>query len=111
MIVDIVAKEDFEQKIKNGGCLVDFWAPWCGPCRMLSSVLDDVHAALNGDLQILKVNVDNAAEVAVGFDIQSVPVLMIFKDGEMLGRKNGFVSKSALLAWLDASAVCAQLTK
>lgn len=81
--------------------LADFWAPWCGPCRMLSSVLDDLEASLSNDLTLIKINVDDAAEIATEYNIQSVPTLILFKDGKELASRAGFASKSALLNWIE----------
>lgn len=106
MIVDIVHTNDFKEKVKDGAHLIDFWAPWCGPCRMLSSVLEEVSSSIkNGEIDkiqaIIKINVDEAGELASSFEIQSVPSLIIFKDGIEVARKTGFISKSAITTWLN----------
>jgi thioredoxin 1 len=97
MITDIVHVNEFEDKIKFGIHLVDFWAPWCGPCRMLSSVLEEISNLIS----IIKVNVDESNELSSRFNIQNIPLILLFKDGVVTDRKNGFMTKSAILKWLE----------
>ena len=91
---------EFQSEIKHGVTLVDFHANWCGPCRMLSSVLDDVSAALP-DINIVKINVDELPEIANTYSVQSVPTLILFKDGKEIASRAGFASKSSLVNWIN----------
>lgn len=105
MIIDIVHINDFQDKIKTGFCLVDFWAPWCGPCRMLSSSLMEVNQDMGEKVRIVKVNVDEAADLSSQFNIQSIPALMLFKDAILIGQKTGFLSKISITKWFRESGV------
>ena len=81
--------------------LVDFFATWCQPCKMMHPVLEEVKARLGDKIRIIKVDVDKPQEVAAEYQIQSVPTLMLFKNGEMLYRQSGAMSRNELLALLD----------
>lgn len=80
--------------------LVDFYATWCGPCKKLSPTLDEV-AAENPQAKVVKVNIDDSPQVAARYGIQSVPSLLVFKDGRVVGREKGAVGKSQLQAMLS----------
>jgi thioredoxin 1 len=73
----------FESTVSEGVTLVDFWAPWCGPCRMLAPVIDKVAGRLDGKAKVAKVNTDEANASAVKFGVNSIPTIMIFKDGKL----------------------------
>ena len=75
-------KENFEDSIKSGVTLVDFWAEWCGPCQMMLPILDQFSASMEGKMTVAKVNVDESPEVAGQFRVMSIPTLIVFKDGE-----------------------------
>jgi thioredoxin 1 len=81
--------------------LVDFWAEWCGPCKMIAPILDDVAGSYNGKLSIAKVNVDENTEVPAKFGIRGIPTLMLFKGGQLAATKVGALSKAQLTAFID----------
>jgi thioredoxin 1 len=82
--------------------LVDFWAPWCPPCRMLSPVMDEIAAEKQGAAKIVKVNVDENQELARRFKVQSIPLLLFFKNGELKDQLLGATNKKTLVNKLDA---------
>ena len=81
--------------------LVDFWAEWCGPCKMIAPILDEVASAYEGKLQITKMNVDDNRDIPAKFGIRGIPTLMIFKGGQLAATKVGAMSKSQLTAFID----------
>ncbi|GAA6140896.1 thioredoxin TrxA [Hydrogenophaga sp. 5NK40-0174] len=81
--------------------LVDFWAEWCGPCKMIAPVLDEIAGDYQGKLQVTKINVDENREVPAKFGIRGIPTLMIFKDGQLAATKVGAVNKSQLTDFID----------
>ncbi len=93
----VINKEEFEIIIQHGLVMVDFFATWCGPCKMLSPILDEVANELNGEIDIVKVDVDKDSELAQKYGIMSVPTLLIFKDGKIVKQLQGFMSKVQLL--------------
>ena len=83
--------------------IVDFWATWCGPCRMLSPLLDEVEAEMEDKVEVVKVNVDDADEIAMRYRIMSIPTLLFFKNGQMVDRTVGAMPKSALVDKINAN--------
>jgi thioredoxin 1 len=83
--------------------LVDFWAPWCGPCQMLGPVIDEIATEQEGKAIVAKVNVDEAKELAVKYGITSIPTLIVFKNGEVVRRLQGVQPKSSITAALAAA--------
>ncbi|MEY4267259.1 MAG: hypothetical protein RIS90_1794 [Pseudomonadota bacterium] len=81
--------------------LVDYWAEWCGPCKMIAPILDDVSAAYQGKLQIAKMNVDENRDIPAKFGIRGIPTLMLFKNGQLAATKVGALSKAQLTAFID----------
>ena len=81
--------------------LVDYWAEWCGPCKMIAPILDEVASAYQGKLQIAKMNVDDNRAIPAKFGIRGIPTLMIFKNGERAATKVGALSKAQLTAFID----------
>jgi thioredoxin 1 len=82
---------------------VDFWATWCGQCRMLSPLLDEVEAEMEDQVEVVKVNVDDADEIAMRYRIMSIPTLLFFKNGQMVDRSVGAMPKSALVDKINAN--------
>lgn len=97
---------NFESEIANADTpvLVDFWAPWCGPCRMISPLIDEIATEKAGAVKVGKVNVDDNPETASRFRIQAIPTILIFKNGEMKEQITGLTSKADLVSKLDAAA-------
>ena len=91
----------FAGKANSGLVLIDFWAPWCGPCRMQGPIVDEVAETANSYATIAKVDVDKAPKVAEQFGIRSIPTIVIMKDGEVLNQYVGVTDKATLLASLD----------
>jgi thioredoxin 1 len=85
--------------------LVDYWAEWCGPCKMIAPILDEVAASYEGKLQVAKMNVDENRDIPAKFGIRGIPTLMIFKNGELAATKVGAMSKSQLTAFIDQQLV------
>jgi thioredoxin 1 len=92
---------NFEATIKEGVTLVDFWAPWCGPCRMLTPTIDELATDYDGKATISKVNTDEENEIAAKFQIRSIPSILFFKDGELVDTMVGAQPKAALASKLD----------
>jgi thioredoxin 1 len=81
--------------------LVDYWAEWCGPCKMIAPILDEVASGYDGLLQIAKMNVDENRDIPAKFGIRGIPTLMLFKDGQLAATKVGAMSKAQLTAFID----------
>ena len=81
--------------------LVDYWAEWCGPCKMIAPILDEVSATYKDKLQIAKMNVDENRDIPAKFGIRGIPTLMLFKDGQLAATKVGAMSKAQLTAFID----------
>ena len=93
---------NFEATLAEGVSLVDFWAPWCGPCRMIAPVIEELAEDYEGKANICKVNTDEEQDIAVKFGIRSIPTIMFFKNGEMVDQIVGAQSKAALASKIDA---------
>lgn len=98
----IINKDEFDATVKSGVVLVDFFATWCGPCKMLGPVLEEVANDMAGKVEIVKVDVDQSQELAMKFGIMSVPTMVIFKDGEVVKQMSGFMPKPQLVSALEA---------
>lgn len=97
--------ETFEQEVLKAAepVLVDYWAEWCGPCKMIAPILDEVAEAYAGKLKVIKLNIDDNPETPPKYGIRGIPTLMLFKNGEVEATKVGAVSKSQLTAFLDSN--------
>ena len=102
-LIQHVSDSSFEQQVLQATLpvLVDFWAEWCGPCKMIAPILDELAGTYQGKLQIAKMNVDENRDVPAKFGIRGIPTLMIFKDGQLAATKVGAMSKSQLTAFID----------
>jgi len=98
-----LSKDNFEQEVINSEVpvLVDFWATWCGPCRMLGPIIDELGDVLEGKAKIAKVNVDVEKELASRFQVMSIPTILVFKKGEMVEKMVGLRNKEVLESTLN----------
>lgn len=98
-----VSDASFEEDVlkASGPVLVDYWAEWCGPCKMIAPILDEVAGAYQGKLQIAKMNVDENREIPAKYGIRGIPTLMLFKNGQLAATKVGAMSKAQLTAFID----------
>ena len=105
MGVTKVSDADFDAQVLKSAepVVVDFWAEWCGPCRMIAPALEEISKSLNGKVKIVKLNVDENPSTAAKFGIMSIPTLMLFKDGQLESRQVGAAPKAKLEQWITAS--------
>lgn len=83
--------------------LVDFWATWCGPCKMVAPILEDIAEELQGKLKVVKLNIDENQQAAVQYGVRSIPTLLLFKNGSVLATKIGALPKAALRKWIESN--------
>ena len=102
-LIKHVSDSDFEAEVLQSAqpVLVDYWAEWCGPCKMIAPILDEVATGYEGKLQVAKMNVDENREIPAKFGIRGIPTLMLFKNGKLAATKVGAMSKSQLTAFID----------
>ncbi len=104
-LIKHVSDASFDADVLQSGqpVLVDYWAEWCGPCKMIAPILDEVAATYDGKLTVAKMNVDQNREVPAKFGIRGIPTLMVFKSGQLAATKVGALSKAQLTAFIDAN--------
>jgi len=105
MAVGKVSDSTFESEVlkATSPVVVDFWAEWCGPCRMIAPALEEIAGSLDGKVKIVKLNVDENPQTAAKYGIQSIPTLMIFKNGQMASRHLGAAPKQKLEQWITTA--------
>lgn len=97
----IINGADFETEVLNKDFIVvDFYADWCGPCRMISPVLEEVAQEMS--VEIVKINIDNSSDIATRYEVMSIPTLMIFKNGEKVSTNVGAASKARIIDWINS---------
>jgi len=104
--VSKVSEADFEAQVLKSTepVVVDFWAEWCGPCRMIAPALEEIAAGALGDkVKIVKLNVDENPQIAAKYNVMSIPTLMVFKNGELASRQVGAAPKAKLEQWITAA--------
>ncbi|TNB87786.1 thioredoxin TrxA [Pseudomonas sp. Fig-3] len=104
-LIKHVSDASFEADVlkAEGAVLVDYWAEWCGPCKMIAPVLDEIAGAYAGKLTIAKLNIDENQETPPKYGVRGIPTLMLFKNGNVEATKVGALSKSQLAAFIDAN--------
>ena len=105
MAVGKVSDATFESEVlkATGPVVVDFWAEWCGPCRMIAPALEEIAGSLGEKVKIVKLNVDENPQTAAKYNIQSIPTLLIFKNGDMSSRQIGAAPKQKLEQWITTA--------
>jgi thioredoxin 1 len=105
MAVNKVSDADFEAQVlkATGPVVVDFWAEWCGPCRMIAPALEEIAGTMGDKVKIVKLNVDENPATASKYGIMSIPTLMIFKNGELASRQVGAAPRQKLEQWITAA--------
>ena len=100
-----ISDDSFSDEVLNadGPVLIDYWAEWCGPCKMIAPILDELAEEYSGRLKIAKLNIDDNPETPPKYGIRGIPTLMLFKDGNVEATKVGAVSKSQLTAFIDSN--------
>lgn len=97
-----IQDDNFEKEIAKGLVLIDFWAEWCGPCRQLGPVVDDIAKEMEGKVRVFKMNVDENPETPSKLGVRGIPTLMLFQDGKMISTKVGSMPKNILVEWINS---------
>lgn len=99
-----MSDQNFAKETAEGLVLADFWAPWCGPCKMIAPVLEEIDGEMEDKVQIVKLDVDENQETAGKYGVMSIPTLLLFKDGEVVDQVIGFQPKEALVELINKHA-------
>ena len=102
MAVIYANRDNFQEHVASGTVILDFFADWCAPCRMIGPVLEQISAE-NPDIKVVKVDVDNNGELANQFKVRGIPALFVLKDGKTVAQRAGFMPKAALVDWAKNS--------
>lgn len=99
-----LTNENFEKEVINSKktILVDFWASWCGPCQMIAPIVEEISNEMSGKIEIGKLNVDEQPEIAIKYDVMSIPTLILFKDGKVVNTIIGYHSKEEILDFINS---------
>jgi thioredoxin 1 len=100
MTIKILNESNFDTETSTGTTLVDFYADWCGPCRMLSPIIESVADSLSGQVNVVKVDVDKSPNLARRFNVKGIPTLLVVKDGNVVNRKTGMGTREQLLEFV-----------
>ena len=105
MSVKSIKEDAFEEEVVKSELpvLIDFWAEWCGPCKEVSPILEEISTEMSDSIKIVKVNIDQNPNIPSQYGVQSIPTLIIFKKGEVVATKIGMSSKNELLSWINTS--------
>ena len=100
-----ISDDNFEDEVINasGPVVVDFWAEWCGPCKAIAPALDEIASEMDGQVKIVKLNIDENQGAPMKYGVRAIPTLMIFKDGELASTQTGVLTKTKLSDWIKAS--------
>ena len=105
MATSVVTDESFEADVlkASGTVVVDFWAEWCGPCKMIAPALEEISEEMSGQVKIAKINIDENQNMAMKYGVRSIPTLILFKDGQPVSTQIGAAPKNKLAAWIQTA--------
>ena len=105
MAIQSIKEDSFEKEVVNSELpvLIDFWAEWCGPCKEMNPILEEVSSEMEKKIKVLKINIDENPNIPNKYGVQSIPTLIIFKKGEAISTKVGASIKSDLITWIDST--------